>query len=597
MNRLPLRIGLVLLLAGTSSAMALPSEESRWIEVRSDHFRFFSSASEDRTHDIVAALEQFRTVLDQLMPGRSVEDTEMTTVFVFGSNDSYGPYNLRTASGEPSAAAGFCARSPYGYTIAINATPGRSYRQMIYHEYVHHLLFQRFPGTPIWLHEGLAEYFSTLTLDDGQTRIGFAPQRHVDWLRTNEAPAAYVLLGATAESVKYSEIERAGPFYAGSWLLAHYLLQDAGAGPLSVQALLELRSADAPYNRSLLEALGVSKRELSDRLGAYGRKKSFAFNTAQLEDSTPPEGDAGKLASRSDLMVRLGELLSFVHDDQAAASEHFRAALAIDPGQVRAAIGLSYASELSGEQAQASEWFAKAVKLSAEDGTVHLKRADALIIAFQRRHPGKTPLGSQLDPQLALARESALRATELDPKLAHAYLAIGTTYIYDPGDVGPGIAALEQARRLDPSRPEVTAHLAVLSARNGDFDRADVLLAEVGDTALDADLVRRARKSVSLAKHAYVGRLGQESRFREAIMLLGDMIEETTDPAYKEVLQGEVRRLGHYDKYREAVALANGGQLAHAREILVVLQSAELDQALSEQVEDALKQLGEQPGR
>lgn len=588
------QIGLLFLAVAASSVLALPSEDMRWIEVRTEHFHLYSSASEDRARDVATALEQFRAVLDQFIPGQSDEQTDRTTAFVFGSTDSYGPYNVRTPSGEASAASGFCAQSPYGYTIAIDATPGRSYRPLIYHEYVHYLLFQRFPGLPIWLHEGLAEYFSTLSIDDGKARVGFAPQNHVDWLLTNEAPEAYSLLSATAETVNYSEIERAGPFYAGSWLLAHYLLHDAGGESLTVGRLLGLRSVDAPYNRSLLEALSVSRGELSDRVRAYGKKKSFSFTTAQLEDSAAVTVGDGKAANRADLLTRLGELLSYVHDDHAAAAEHFRAALAVDPDRATAAIGLSYAAELSGKPAEAAEWFARATELAAEEATVYLKRADGLIISFQRSHPGETPLGSQLDPQLARAREAARKATELDPELARAYFAIGTSYVYDPGDVVPGIVALEQARQLDPGSPEVTAHLAVLYARNGDFTKADALEAEVRNTALEVDLVRRARRSVSLAKHSHIGKLGQVGRFREAIMLLGDMIEETSDPAYKEVLEGEVRRLRHYDGYRQAVALANGGQWANAREILVGLQAEEMDGELSRHIAELLKQVDEQ---
>ena len=591
------RIGLFLLAVGASSVFALPSEELRWIEIQTDHFHLYSSASEDRTRDVVVALEQFRAVLDQVIPGQSDEETDRTTVFVFGSTGSYGPYNLRTPSGEPSVASGFCARSPYGYTIAIDATPGRSYRQLIYHEYVHYLLFKRFPGLPIWLHEGLAEYFSTLSLDDDGARVGFAPQRHVDWLRTHEAPMAYSLLSATAESVNYSEIERAGPFYAGSWLLAHYLLHDAGGQALTVMRLLELRSVDAPYNRSLLEALSVSRGELADGLRAYGTKKSFAFTTSQLEDSAAVTVGDSKAANRAELLTRLGELLSYVHEDHAAASEHFRAALALAPGSAAAAIGLSYASELSGNPPEATGWFAKATELAPVDATVYLKRADGLIIAFQRDHPGETPFGSQIDSQLGMAREAAQKAIELDPELAQAYLAVGTTYVYDPGDVGPGIVALERAHELEPGRPEIAAHLAVLRARNGDFAGADALEIEVRNTALEAELVRRARRAVSLAKHSYIGKLGQEGRFSEAIMLLDDMIEETSDPAYKQVLQDEARRLRHYDRYRQAVALVNAGQLANAREILVALQSEKMDKELSEHVSEMLTQLNEQLDR
>ncbi len=286
-----------------------------------------------------------------------------------------------------------------------------------------------------------------------------------------------------------------------------------------------------------------------------------------------------------------------MHDDASAAAGHFRAALAIDPDLAAAAIGLSYTAQLSGEGTEAAEWFARATALAPDEPTVYLKRADSLLIAFQRSHPGETPLGSQLDPQLAPAREAAQKATELGPALAGAHFALGTTYVYDPGDVVPGIVALEQARQLAPGRPEVTAHLAVLYARNGDFAKADALEAEVRNTALEVDLVRRARRSVALAKHSYVGKLGQEGRFREAIMLLGDMIEETTDPAYKEVLEAEVRRLRHYDAYRQAVALANGGQWANAREILADLQTEEMDEELSKHVDDLRKQIDERLDR
>ena len=102
-----------------------------------------------------------------------------------------------------------------------------------------------------------------------------------------------------------------------------------------------------------------------------------------------------------------------------------------------------------------AEWFAKAVASSPEDATIYLKRAESLIISYQRSHPGKTPLGDQLDPQLASAREAAQRAIELDSELADAHRVIGTTYVYDSGDLVLGIVALEQARRLDPSQPEM----------------------------------------------------------------------------------------------------------------------------------------------
>ncbi len=77
---------------------------------------------------------------------------------------------------------------------------------------------------PIWLNEGMAEVYSTLKRDGGQIRVGSVPQgRDILLWQKKWLPLA-ALVALARDSGEYNEKDRAGVFYAQSWLLTHMLM-------------------------------------------------------------------------------------------------------------------------------------------------------------------------------------------------------------------------------------------------------------------------------------------------------------------------------------------------------------------------------------
>ncbi len=93
------------------------------------------------------------------------------------------------------------------------------------HEWVHRALYHTTPGLPLWLEEGLAEYWSTLEGSGGQARLGKPSENHIKLLEDRPWLPAREFFGATKESEVYLDDRRAGVLYAQSWAVVHLLAQ------------------------------------------------------------------------------------------------------------------------------------------------------------------------------------------------------------------------------------------------------------------------------------------------------------------------------------------------------------------------------------
>jgi hypothetical protein len=101
---------------------------------------------------------------------------------------------------------------------------------VLLHEYAHHLMAQSSPAYyPMWYVEGFAEYMSTAHIEEGEVSLGYPSHGRVwtlkrdSWLRFEDVLAQGYLNGGS----KDDDDERVYSFYAQSWLLAHYMLNDS----------------------------------------------------------------------------------------------------------------------------------------------------------------------------------------------------------------------------------------------------------------------------------------------------------------------------------------------------------------------------------
>ena len=229
--RLTQAIVCLLLLAG-SAARA----ESSWKLVRSEHFEVYSQADESAARSILLGFEQLRAFFlgqTALNPGRS----QPVRVIVFGSEKEYEPYWLSATSDAYSVSAD-------GRDYIVMAFPNASHFTIGAHEYAHLILHTGREGTPAWLDEGLAEFYSTIRLGERSTEIGGdLPARSQVLQRRTWMPLAE-LVSLTVGSPVRQNRTGAEMFYAESWALTDMLLRSPDYAPRFQQLLSALSSGE-----------------------------------------------------------------------------------------------------------------------------------------------------------------------------------------------------------------------------------------------------------------------------------------------------------------------------------------------------------------
>jgi hypothetical protein len=92
------------------------------------------------------------------------------------------------------------------------------------HELVHAFLEHAGPRRPLWLEEGLAEFYSTAQFDSKGWTIGRAIDPHVRLLNQSPWLGEREFFEARPDSALREEGSRITRFYAQSWAVVHYLL-------------------------------------------------------------------------------------------------------------------------------------------------------------------------------------------------------------------------------------------------------------------------------------------------------------------------------------------------------------------------------------
>jgi tetratricopeptide (TPR) repeat protein len=586
-------------------ATRLPDPADRWIRAQTAHLTLYSDASEEATVEIGRRIELYRAALAAINPALSVDTPLPTSIFVFRNAVAFGPYKLQRKgelSGLTGRHDGYFIQHGEGNYIAVNATADADPWPVIYHEYFHFFSYNNFTDIPLWLGEGLAEYYGTFQPEGASARIGGVIKGHEQWLKGHPLIPLPRLFKAGFDSDDYQEPGRQQTFYAQSWALVHMLIWGPkGAGASGVGFLRGL-----PRGGSLAEAIAPAIADpvaLTDRLENHLRSKRFAFNEIDLGAVSRIAPGRVTPLERPEALYRLGDLL--LHSDTgrlADAEAHFREAVRLDPAHAHAHAGLGQALALRGRSAQAKDAFERAFTLAPEDPGIVLKYAMALTDIASPQGSNKVLEAGDVPPDLLRARELFERLTRTSPDLAEAWAGLGATYAYAAGDLAPGIAALERARKLMPSRPDLAVNLCWLYVRNGQHDRARALNDRVISRSSDPAMRVAGRDAVFWAEvddavGALKGAPPAGRQAEEALSRLRRLATTAPTPALRKEVEEHLRESESYSgqrrgiaAYNEAVEKANAGDYdGAARRLEAFLE----DSPAPELARDARKLLAE----
>ncbi|MDT5060250.1 MAG: hypothetical protein QOH63_709 [Acidobacteriota bacterium] len=485
---------------------ALEARE-QWTGVQSKNFLLVGNAVERDIRKVAARLEQFREAFMRLLSVDHFDASVPMTVMVFKTDESYRPFEP-LYQGQPAGVAGFFLSSQDVDYITFSADRKhvRDVDALAYHEYVHVLVRNSFRNAPPWFNEGLAEYYSTFELSDGNKRVtlGKPIGNRVQTLRERELLPVETLFSVDSDSAYYNEPDKRKLFYAESWALVHYLLSGPRRPQLSTY--LELLGKGMAVEDAFQKAFETNFAGMDNEIRQYIRLNNYPQQRVTFDQGV--EFDTlmqSSALTEAEAQFYLGDLL--LHTNRLEAAEaYLQKAVALDENLAAA---------------QASLGVLRMRQNRFDEATQHLERASAksesylvhYYYAYVLSHEGistDNSIAGYYDAEKArLMRAELKKAIDLAPKFAEAYRLLAFINLVSDEYLEESIALLEKAIDLSPRRQEFSLLLAQVHLRRDEFDTARGVLNALIQSSANAQIHARAQTLLEsiAARETYVARI------------------------------------------------------------------------------------------
>jgi TonB family protein len=468
-------LGRVVAVASFGILALLPCDARRdaWVEVRSPNFIVVSNAGDAAARRSALQFEEIRAVFRQSLMIASSHPTPVVTVLAVADEASMRKLLPEYWVKDHAHPSGLYADYVNLFFAAVELDAhGASPFQTFYHEYFHTITVPYFPDLPVWLSEGLAEFYGHTEIDEKHVRMGQSDPELLAQLRDRTLIPLNVLFAVDTSSPYYNEADKTSLFYAESWALTHYLmLGDHATHASMLKAYLEkLDQGNKPDEAERL-AFGDLKKLQFD-LQAYVHNGGLPYLKV-----TSPKIDEGELnvrhISEAEACAYRGGFAA-VRGQAAVATAALEEALRLDPKLVRAYQYLGVTQFLTGQREPALEFTSKAIALDPGNSFTHYFRAFV----------DTSSLGTMLnDPRV----EGDLRqAIELTPDFVPPYALLAVYFAAGNRNLPEALAFAEKAVALEPGSSEYQLALARVLASLSRFDEANVAGARANAFAQDS---------------------------------------------------------------------------------------------------------------
>jgi len=463
-------LSLLFLIAGR--VLRAAENPQRWLELRSPHFIVITNGNEKQTRRVAQQFELIRGVFKLVYPKARLDPGEPVIILAGKDEKTLRALLPRYWEKKGQARPGgvFVHGQEKNYVALRLDAPEANPYHVIYHEYVHLLTSLNFRWLPVWVSEGLAEFFASAEIEEKTVLIGRPTAEHLRLLRQTELIPLGTLFAAGQDSPFYNEENKASVFYAESWAVIHYLLvgDEQAHENLFVNYLSLLQNeVDEPVARQrAFGDLDQLKREIE----AYLNLLSFyGFRLKSPEGVDPAQFTVRKVTPAASAAVR-GDFL--LHTQRPVEARAFlEEALRLDPNFAPAYESMGFLHFQEEDYDEAADFFEKAVQL---DSRSYLAQCYFAMLK-EREFQGKGDLGP--------VEGSLRRAIELNNEFAPAYANLADLYLRQQKNPEEALALARRAAQLEPG--EAGYQLIVVSAliQNRQMDEARHLAERIRATA------------------------------------------------------------------------------------------------------------------
>src|SRR6185312_8554201 len=489
-----------ILLAGISLLTCLPlhAGEPKWLQTSSSHCLVITDAGSKKGHEIAARFEQMQAVFSQLMMRQKIRMSQPIEILALQNPATYGKL-----APQGTTLPAFFLRGEERVFIVVNASVPDSWRA-IEHQFAHYLLDYNYPPTAAWFDEGFAEYFASVYFTNKNTELGSDPElawpgqpayseqgpglksltellNNPVWLNLTD------LMQMHNRVVNGHEGTHRTLFYAQSWLLMHYLLNQnklAQAG-----AYFDLvENQRMPMAQAVQQAFGVTPAQLDQQVKDYFHslkplqtslqetqtQSQLAPAAPEVVQESPLPGTLEDIAS-SNRELKAAEADALVAEMELRMPEHREDAirqlqkLADDP-KTETAIAhraLSWSYVQKGDSKSAFEELHSALQLNNSDPWSHF--GIALAAYHSATQKGKYIQG------LANTMESLQFVLDEFREFAQGYNILGWARL-EGGGANGAVEAMKVAVQLSPRDESFQLRLARAYLAAKKFDEATSIL-------------------------------------------------------------------------------------------------------------------------
>ncbi|HWZ44927.1 MAG TPA: tetratricopeptide repeat protein [Candidatus Saccharimonadales bacterium] len=423
--------------------------ESSWVEVRSPHFNVLTDGSERQGREVALRFEHVRSVFNQLFRTDPSKPSGPLQVIALKSDRETSLY-APLYQGRPVSVAGFYLQNQDKGYILLDLGANNLW-ETIFHEYSHCLLDTIAPNLPLWFSEGFAGFYSTIQVASKQAIIGRPPGRVMTILRDEKLLPVSALLNIDRSSPVYNDDRHPRSiFYAQSWLLVRYLLENQKME--QARKYFNLVGRHVAAGEAFSEAFEIAPQQMDARLERYVRAGSDPMRVR-----LPEELEKITLSSQAVPQLNASAVLADLHSHQPdyrrLGIHEFEEILRLDPENTMAHRGLGYALFQEHDPDGAIPHLEKAAKMGPGDWLTHYYWAELMA---QKQDEGLAP---------QMEREARL-VTQLNPEMADGHALLGFA-LMTQHRAAEATAAYEIARRLDPASEIYALNLAELYTRLG----------------------------------------------------------------------------------------------------------------------------------
>jgi hypothetical protein len=310
---IPVSVLSAILLGILSVSYAPAAEPSPWLEIHSSHFTVITDAGEKRGKEVALRFEQMRAVFAILLMKDRLNEPVPLTILAFKNDKNY----YQTAplrGGQPIGIPGFFVPGEDQNFIVLNMFEEESWRAVA-HNFAHLMLNYNYPPVEGWFDEGMAEYFSSIRVDDKRYEIGGDPelsnvfsedllqnqqQAHNPPKSLTELLEGQVWLALpdfltmTHDTAAFNEGTHHTLFYAQAWATVHYLLHEKKLPETGTYFDL-VENQHVPVEEAIQKAYGMTPAQFDQAIKDYFQSLKSLFTALDASKQPNPPAYAPQI--------------------------------------------------------------------------------------------------------------------------------------------------------------------------------------------------------------------------------------------------------------------------------------------------------------